>query len=387
VLPSATERPPTGERRFERRSFAFGVATAQDDDEVRRMLRETSFPGQVSLSFERESDSLAAGQIEGDVHDIIVARERITNRIVAIASRSSRQRFVNGSPARVGYLGQFRVAPGCGGRRDLFSDGFEFCRSLHRRDTASIYLSSVIADNTRARRLLELGLPGWPVFRPVDDLTTLAVPAGSGARRRVPNVDIVSGERLDISELASVLARNNSRYQFAPCWTAGDLMSPTRCRGLRPGDFLVAVRGGSIVGCAALWDQRAFKQVIVRGYSRTLSRWRQLINRVGPALGVPVLPSVGSQLGFAYLSHLAVDADDPDVLVSLVSAACRSAQVARLHYIAIGVSAAGPLGVPLRRAFAHRRYDSVLYVGCWPDGQLTADGLDGRPSHPEMAVL
>ena len=383
---SATTLPAI-DGRLERGRFTFGVATAQDDPEIRRMLRETAFPGSVSLSFEREPDSLAAGEIEGDVHDIIVARERRTNRLAAIASRSSRERFVNGRTARVGYLGQLRVAAGFGGRRDLFSEGFGFCRSLHERDTAAMYLASVIADNGAARRLLERGLPGWPEFRLVDDLVTLAIPARDGVRRRASTVEIVSGALMDVSEMAAVLARNNARYQFAPCWTGDDLMSPTRVRGLRPGDFLVAIRQGTIIGCAALWDQRAFKQVIVRGYSRGLGRWRTVMNAIGPLCGNPPLPAVGSQLAFAHLSHLAADDDDPDVVVSLVAAGQRAAHAAGLDYITLGAAATSPLHDPVRRAFAHRSYASVLYVGFWTDGQPAADVLDGRPSHPEMAVL
>jgi hypothetical protein len=245
----------------------------------------------------------------------------------------------------------------------------------------------VIADNRGARRLLERGLPGWPELRPVDDLVTLAIPARNRVRRRASNVEIVSGDRIDVSELAAVLARNNARYQFAPCWTVDDLMSPTRVRGLHRGDFLVALHRGAIVGCAALWDQRAFKQVIVRGYSRALGRWRPVINAIGPLCGIPALPAVGFQLAFAHLSHLAADDDDPEVVVSLVAAGQRAARVAGLDYVTFGVSATSPLDDTVRQAFAHRSYASVLYVGFWPDGQPAADVLDGRPSHPEMAVL
>jgi len=368
-----------------RARFTFTVASEADDPEVRRMLRETSFPGSVSLSFAREPDSLVAAQVEGDVHDCILARERATGRLAAIASRSSRERFVNGTPTRVGYFGQLRVAAGLGGRRDLLSQGFEFCRSLHQRDTAAMYLASVVAGNTAARRLLERGLPGWPVFRPVDDLVTLAVPRR--VRSRAPAVEIVSGDQVGMAEVAAVLTRNNPRYQFAPCWTVEDLMFQPRVCGLHPGDFLVAIRRGAIVGCAALWDQRAFKQVIIRGYSRTLDRCRPLINALGPLFGVPTLPRAGSPLAFAHLSHLAVDDDDPHVAIGLISAGRRAAGNAGLDYITIGVSAASPIHDTVRREFPHRSYASVLYVGFWPDGRPAADALDGRPSHPEMAIL
>jgi hypothetical protein len=379
IAPAAP--PPRSRREYGR--FLIAAATEEDDAEIRRMLRETAFPGHVSLSFEREPDSLAV-QVEGDVHDVIVARERASGRVGAVASRSSRLRFVNGIPTRVGYLGQLRIASGISRLRELLGEGFRFCRSLHERDAAVIYLASVISDNVSARRLLERGLPDSPRFTPVGDLATMAIPARGGYSRRSSQLEIVSPYSFDPHELAAVLARNNRRYQFAPCWTADELLSRP---GLGPADFLVAVRRGSIVGCAALWDQRAFKQVIVRGYSRPLARWRPLINTIGPLFGIPALPAKGSELAFAYLSHVAADDDDPDVVISLVAAGRRAARSRGLDYITLGVSTASPVYVSVCRTFPHRSYSSVLYAACWPGGEPVIKALDGRPSHPEMAIL
>jgi hypothetical protein len=359
------------------------TATRDDDAEIRRLLRETTFPGRVRLSFEREPESLAV-HVEGDVHDVIVARDRVSRRIAGIASRSSRLRFVNGSPMRVGYLGQLRIAPEIVRLRELLGEGFRFCRSLHERDTALIYLASVISDNVAGRRLLERGLPGSPTFTPLDDLATMAIPARGGLRRRNSQLEIVRRDAIDEGELAGVLARNNSRYQFAPCWTADELRPMP---GLAPSDFLVAVRRGSIAGCAALWDQRAFKQVIVRGYSRPLERCRFLINTIGRLFGVPALPAAGSELAFAHLSHVAADDDDPDVVIALVAAGLRAARARGLDYITLGMSTGSPLYGPVRQTFAHRSYASVLYAAFWPDGEPVVEALDGRPSYPEMAIL
>jgi hypothetical protein len=154
-----TLRQAQGEplRRVRTRSsdaFVFDVARAEDDEEIRALLRDNALPGSVSLSSEREPDASIAGRVEGNPHGYIVARERASGRIAAIASRSVRDRFVNGLPARVGYLGQLRV------RRDfrrapfLIDGGFGFCRTLHERQPCQLYLASVVSENTAARRVL-----------------------------------------------------------------------------------------------------------------------------------------------------------------------------------------------------------------------------------------
>lgn len=385
LTPPVSARPKA--RRSSQERFTLAVAQAQDDAAIRRMLRETAFPGSVSLSFEREPDSLAAATVEGDVHHILVARDNDAGSLAAIASRSSRERFVNGTPARVGYLGQLRMAPDAIHRRALLDQGFAFCRELHERDPVQLYLASVVAGNTAAMRLLERGRREWPAFRRIDDLVTLAIPAGGGAGGISRVVDIARGGTADAPALAAILARNNHRCQFAPCWTDDDLLSPVRTRGLALTDFLLATRHGRLAGCAALWDQRAFKQVVVRAYSPALDWGRPLINLLRPLRGDPPLPPAGSQLSFAHVSHLAVDDDDPELAVSLVAAARRRAREAGLQYLTLGLSSRNPVLRHLRRSLPHRIYRSVLFVGFWPDGRAAADLLDGRPAHPEMAVL
>jgi hypothetical protein len=366
--------------------FVFGIAATGDDPEIRQLLRETSFPGSVRLSLEREPDSLAAAGIEGDVHDVIVARDRATGQLAGMASRSSRERYVNGGVSRVGYLGQLRVAPAFRRHAALFDGGFELCRGLDRHDGASLCLASVVAENVKARRLLERGRPGWPVFRVVDRLVTFVIPARPGRVTRNA-IAVVRGDRIGSSDIAAVLERCNRRYQFAPCWPARDLESPGLARGLQAQDFVIALRRGSLTGCLAVWDQRAFKQVVVRGYSRAVGRVRPLINLFAPVSGIARLPPAGSQLQFAYLSHLAVEDDDPEIAVALAEEGLRVARDRELDYVALGLSAAGPLAASIRRRFAHRSYESLLYVVFWPDDAGVADGLDGRPSHPEIAVL
>jgi hypothetical protein len=366
--------------------FVFEVASASDDTEVRRLLRDASLPGEIQLSLEREPDSAAAAAIEGDVHDTIVARDQATGAIAAIAARSVRRRYVNGTPVPVGYLSQLRVAPAYRRARGLLDGGFAFCRGLHSRGEPHFYLASVVADNHIARRLLERGLPNAPAFRAIDRLVTLAIPVRGVQLAGRTRGEIVSGSECGPLEILRCLDQHQSRYQFAPCWSERDFESPARMAGLRLEDFSVAVRGGRAIGCVACWDQRGFKQVVVRGYAPRLARLRWLINlSAGLRRDVP-LPPIGCALDFGYLSHLGMADDDPATLEILIRAACAIARRKRLDYVVVGLSAAMPALTLLRRAFRHRAYESVIYAGVWDDGSAVRK-IDGRPAHPEVAVL
>ncbi len=378
-------------------AYALTLSQAEDEPEIRRLLRESAFAGSVRLSLEREPDSRLAAWIEGDLHETIVARHRKGDEAVAIASRSVRTAFLNGSPAPLGYLGQLRIDRRYRRHRGLLDAGFRFCRELHehhvRESTTAphIYLASVVADNLPARRLLARRVAGWPTFEPIDTLVSLAIPLD---RRPAPNLrsglQLRRGSADLVDDIVACLKRNGRRFQFSPAWTRGDLLSPMRTRGLALEDFTVALADGRVIGCAACWDQRAFKQVRVRGYARPVARLRPVINLFSPALGVPRLPPVGAQLQNAYVSHIAIDEDqdgDGNVFSALVREVGAVARSKRADYLVLGLSSRDTALSPIKHAFRHRAYESILYVAFWPDGEPVARALDGRPSNPELAIL
>jgi hypothetical protein len=372
---------PDRARARSRDAFSFDVAGPADDRDIRTLMRESVFPGSVSLSFEREPDASIAARIEGPHHDYIVARESEGGRIAAIASRSVRDRFVNGQPMRVGYLGQLRVHRDFRRTPTLIDGGFAFCRTLHDRNPCDVYLASVVSENTAARRVLERGRAGWPAFTSVDDIVTFAVPARRN--RRSPSSPMIDGAAVGAATISAFLWRHNARYQFSPCWNAEDLSGAT-LPGLGLGDIFVATRGGSIAGCAALWDQRPFKQIVVRGYSPVLRRARTMLNLAAPLTGSPRLPPSGEQLRFAFLSHLAVEDDDIETGLQLVATATDRAAAAGLDYVALGLSSRSPLAAAVSQQFRHRSYRTTLFATAWPGADVR---VDSRPSQPEIAIL
>ena len=203
---------------------------------------------------------------------------------------------------------------------------------------------------------------------------------------RINGNEIRRGSPELLDDIATCLNRNGRRYQFAPCWTAADLCSFERTRGLSIADFVVATRGAEVVGCAAYWDQRAFKQVVVRRYSPRIARWRYVANLLARVTGAPTLPRVGSRLEFAYLSHFAVDDDRADVATALLSAA-RSRVLCGANCLVTGFADRSPLLLTVARQARHRAYRTLLYAASWPDGQNAVNALDGRLPHPEVAIL
>ena len=346
---------------------------------MRRLLRDNPMGGAVSVSLEREPDASLAATIEGDVHHTILARDAASGVLATVGAVSVRDAYVNGRVTRLGYLGQLRLDRAYRGRASLLRGGYAFFRSLHRSLGTKLYLTSILADNRPARRFLERGLPGMPAYTPVESFETLLMPV---ARRHTSRLAPCA-----VADIAACLNRNGARYQFSPAWTERDLASPERCRGLGRPDFHCVTSSSEVRGCLAVWDQRAFKQVVVRGYSPLLARWRPFLNAVGPLVGIMPLPAAGTALDIGYVSHVAIDGDDPGTFSALLRGARADAARRGLRYLAVGFAARHPLLPVARRLFRHRTTVSTLYAVHWEDGDEAVASLDGRVTHCEVALL
>jgi len=363
----------------------FAVAGEADDADLRRLLRENPMPGKVSLSLEREPHYFADAGLPGESKQTIVARDG--GRLVCAGSCAIRQRFVNGTPRRVGYLGGLRLDARHAGRFDILRRGYEFFHELQTDSPADFYFTSIVADNERARKFLERGLPGMPRYEFVGEFVTMLLPAKrqSWLWRR-PGSDEQSVSVPSASELISCLNDCNQHHQFAPRWLAEGWPALGQL-GLHPEDFRFVCRNGRVVSCAALWDQRAFKQTVIRGYSLWLAAARPALNAMGRVMAGPRLPPAGDRVASAYVSHLAVAADDSKSLIALITELRRAGAQRRIEFLTLGFAANDPRLATMRNSFRCREYYSRLYVVHWPEMGGAARELERRVFAPEVALL
>lgn len=363
-------------------NLLFSVARQEDDADIRRLFRENALGGWVRLSLEREPDASAADFGLSRSHAFIIARDRETGEALGICERSVRDAFVDGEIQPLPYLGSLRVALAHRHRIRVLRGGFAAIRSLLGEPSDLPYaLTSITADNETARRVLCSGLPGLPTYRSVGELSTFALRTASAALP--PGVEQATPD--DLAAIAVLLQRNYRRFQFAPVWTAADLRQIIAAGGLRSEDFLVVRRGPGVGACLAVWDQSTAKQTVVRGYAPLLARLRPLVNLAAPLSGMPRLPPPGSPLAQVYLSHVAVDNDDPDLFQSLLKAGLTLARRRGFDVALTGFATAHPFAAILRRRRA-AIYRSLLHTVHWHDG-AAADGRASRLPHVEIAVL
>jgi hypothetical protein len=356
---------------------AFALAGEDDDADIRRLLRENPMPGNISLSLEREPDYFADAHLPGETKQTIVAR--VAGRVVCTGSCTVRQRFVNGAPCRVGYLGGLRLDAGQAGRFDILRRGYEFFHELQAGEPADFYFTSIAADNERARTLLERGLLGMPRYEFIGEFVTVLLSTAGRPAVSKPDASPVP----PMKQFIELLNNHNRQQQFAPCWSE-DEFAALQSLGLRLDDFQFIRGAGRIVAGAALWDQRNFKQTVIREYAKPLARARPLLNLVARFTGGARLPAIGETLANAFVTQLTVD---PDRLTGLVNDLRGAAARRGIELITLGFAVSDPRLAVVQKNFRRREYRSRLYVVRWPGGGGAAAELDGRILAPEVAWL
>jgi len=341
--------------------ITFSLARAEDDDGIRSLLRRSSMEGAVSLTFQRDPSYFLEADFPSQVQQTVVAKQG--RRVVCVGQGSVRRLYWNSQPRPIGYLGGLRLDPEYAGRYDILCRGYEFFRNLSWPETPDLFFTSVMLGNERARQFLEGSLRGMPRYRNMADFVTVLIPVP-----RTVSWEDESPAENDPGELAEWLNQNNASYQLGQYWTAESLLGLGKY-GLEMKDFLVQRTDHGISACAALWDQRSFKQTVIQSYDWRLAALRPLLNLVSRCGGRPGLPAAGSVLAHGFLSHISVGSEQPGLIRGLIKGMFPRARRAGLDYLTMGFTEGDRRLTVVRRSFSHREYRSKLYHVTW----------DGRP--------
>jgi hypothetical protein len=373
-------------------SFRVDLAKPDDDAAIRRLLAANAVPGRVSVAYEREPNYFDGCATMGRTCQVLVARQQADDQIVGVACRVTRPVFINGLEAKIGYLGQLRVDERARGRW-LVSRGFGFLKQLHDADPVPAYLMSVIEGNREALGvLIERRRRGYPVFRELGRLFTLALALGPSKRRKIERAslcDIAPAGREALPDIVAFLRRQGAARQFYPAYREEDFCGDST-RGFRVEDFFVARRGREIAGVIGLWDQSSYKQTIVRGYAGWLRRMRPAYNVAAKLLARPRLPSVGESISYAYASFVCVAGDDREVFRALLRRVYEAAAERGYSYLMIGFDERDPF-LKVARSYPHITYRSRIYLAGWDQGEnifeRSYEQLDERIHYFEIAAL
>lgn len=365
-----------------RHRFEFSLASEAEDEALRALLRRIAMPGNITLSFQREPSFLLAEQAGSVVSQVMVCRDRTKDQIVGMGSRSIRDMYIDGKPARVGYLSMLRGVPEARGNIAL-ARGYRYLRELHADGAVPYYFTTILDDNVEAKNLLTSARGGLPVYKPLAQLITYLIPLRRNRSHKNTNNTVSRVDQHQLSEAVAFLQQWNSRYQFAPVYTLADILGqskllPAFCRE----NFYVYQEHDEIRGTLGVWDQQSLKQTVVTAYSRNMQLLRPFYNLYAAITGNPGLPPTGSEIKVLYASFLS---GSEIAFEALLKQTLKDWSGKGYDYLSIGVCADNPLS-PLAARYATQRISSTIYIVYWQDEGVTLPQTD-TPVHVEIATL
>lgn len=359
----------------------FRKAGEADDAILKSVLSGNAMASWVSLSTEHEPSYFAGTELFGVTTPIVAETEKSPASVVGMCSWSRMPVHVNGREVTAAYLGELRVMPKYRHRLSIIRGGFHSVQVLSEgQGSAAFWFTSLAGENLVARRLLESRLKGMPLYQPRGEMVTTALSSRLGKNRGV----LQQAQVADLPALVAFYNRQASQYHYSPVLTETWLSGLTGRNGLMLSDFWLLKDGDTIRACLALWDQRQFKQTVVRGYRFPLNVLRRAYNLFAGVTGRVKLPAVGEQINYIFISFLALDEQTLPMAADIISEALYKIGKRGADMGMLGLSPVNPVLDKLSR-FPQETYHTCIDSVDWPE--LKPAELDTRAVQPEIAIL
>jgi hypothetical protein len=371
----------------------FRLATEDDDELLRSILRDNAMPTWVDMAITREPLFFAGKNVFGEDW-AVVAEEK--GDVIGIYTASVLPLHVDGHPERLGYLGGLRVRPGHRQRIRHLREGYRSIRQLAPVEGSVPWWFTVIAaENAAARRLLESGITGLPAYHAQGEYVTFALATSRGRRHGLWH----EATEAEIPAIVRFHNEQAARFQCSPVlddavvrrvgrwfWSAAASSRRFSSRGSsgkrEDCDSAALSESGSstlphsIDAVACLWDQRAFKQIVARRYRMPIGTLRPLYNLYARLAKRIPLPKEGGALDQTFIAFLAFKNELSQALIEDLLSHCHTPAAS------IGLHAENPL-VPIVKRMKPIAYPARVYA-------VTFDGAPPqitRPVQPEAALL
>jgi hypothetical protein len=209
-------------------------------------------------------------------------------------------------------------------------------------------------------------------------------------RRRAPRdtgLTFTHATERDLEEMAALWKRTSPGRQFGMCHDAESLQKwISQAPGLELSSYWLARdREGRLAGFFGLWDQDAFKQMRVTGYSRRLALLRAGFNLAAPWMGAARLPPEGAPLRSLTAVNVCVPQGRAEVLRALVLTAYDALRGKGYAFFTIGLDRKDPLTAALDGLMAQPT--DIHACVSTPEGAYAGLPLDDRPVHFEIALV
>lgn len=340
----------------------FGYAASPSDGkEILRILESSAAKGSIELIYTRRPDAYDSYMKESGEARVFVSKEG--ERTVGTCAEIIREVYIGGKIRKAAYV--------CGLKKDTdFEGGVGFGVRLLRdfcREDIDFYYCSVVAENAEARKMFEksrriISMTPMTAYKTyiLNPKVRVKAPEHSYTFRRATEADRPG--------LLDFLNTEGKKRDMFPV-----VRSIEQFCGLRVEDFYLLTNENCILAAAALWNQTAYKQYVVKKY-RGIMKAARPANPLLSALGYIRLPKEDQPLDFPMLSFFITKNDNEDYYRILLREIKN--EIAKTYGMFVIGLPENHFAAPLWDALPSISFETELYAIRLPwgkDGGLTPD--------------
>ena len=364
----------------EGRSHICVPAGSDDSSLVNEMLLESPMQGWVRLVFSLGAQGLP--ETKNGKSIILVKEKRLSHAPVALYALERMRLHVDGMPSDVVYLGLLRVRPAFRGKIAVLRDGFASIAYFAKVfGLPERYFTSIGADNSPARRILEANVKQLPRYTFQGEMRSMAFSTAIG--RDYGLLETARDE--DWPELEAFFNGLAKGFQYASVLDKDVMIRHAEELNIR--DFLLLRQNGRLCACLALWDRCKSRRMIVTGYRQPLEALRPVYNLWAHMRRLPALPRPGTDLQSV---HLAFAAFAPEAMPlarqCLLEALYRARRVKEAAMVFMGLNAQNPL-LGLFEKLPHFSYITRIESVDWNKDAPMQPPASILTVQPEIALL
>ncbi|MEL7607010.1 MAG: hypothetical protein AAGU39_13275 [Sedimentibacter saalensis] len=265
-------------------------ACLEDGVEMLEIIESESSKGNIELIYTRRTNAFESYKKENKNSKIAIIRDK-KGKIVFQAACVPGSYHVDGKSVLAGYVGGIRKRNDYNGVinwKDV-ADFFE-------KQDLGLYLCSFLSGNEASEKMFLKKRDFMPKLVSLCNYTTYIINPKIFTKVCPEGLTFRSIKSDDLEYVHEFLKREMMKYNFSTA-----INNITDFYGLNIDDCYVLEKRGEILAFGALWNQKGFKQYIVKGYSKTL-KTIQKFSFATNLLGYIDIPEEGKELDFPMLS-------------------------------------------------------------------------------------
>lgn len=265
-------------------------ACLDDGVEMLEIIESESSSGIIELIYTRRPNAFESYKKENKDSKIAIIRDK-KGKIAFQAACIPGCYHVDGKSVIAGYVGGIR-------KRNDYNGVINWKDVVHfvEKQDLGIYLCSFLSGNEESEKMFLKKRNFMPELVPLCNYTTYIINPKIFKNNLPDGLTFRSIKRDDMDNVHEFLKKEMMKYNFSPV-----INNITDFYGLNQEDCYVLEKEGEILAFGALWNQKGFKQYIVKGYSKTL-KMIQKFSFVSGILGYIEMPEEGNELDFPILS-------------------------------------------------------------------------------------